>query len=124
MPAVVSSHRLNYAHLDSDWKDASIGALHDLLGRLTGDGAVFLTDAETRQIHERGWSTRPVGARGTLLRYYAVPRLPIRFPAPAGVVAVRLREGRRSAGAELAIEGDAAVARLDPGEYLLEWRAA
>jgi len=121
---VVSTHRLNYAHLDADWKDASIGALHDLLGRLTDDGAVFLTDAETRQIHERGWSTRPVGAHGTLLRYYAAPRLPIRFPAPAGVATVRLREGRRNQGAELAIEGDAAVARLDPGEYLLEWRAA
>jgi len=122
-PAVVSTHRLNYAHLDTSRSDHGREALRDLLRRLAGDGALFVTDAEVRQIHERGWSTRPIGARGTLLRYYGEPRLPIRIPAPAGSHGVLLREGRGPEGAELAHEGDAAIARLSPGEYLLEWRS-
>ncbi len=44
-PAVISTHRLNYAHLDPAWSEAGRAALRDLLGRLCGDGAVFLTDA-------------------------------------------------------------------------------
>jgi hypothetical protein len=123
-PAVVSTHRLNYAHLDAAWSEAGRGALRDLLQRLAGDGAVFLTDAEVRQIHERGWSVRPIGTRGTLLRFHSEPRLPIRIPAPAGTHGVLLREGRGHEGAELAHEGDAAIARVLPGEYLLEWRSA
>ncbi len=91
--------------------------------RLAEDGALFVTDAEVRQIHERGWSMRPIGARGTLLRYYGEPRLAIRIPAPAGSHGVLLREGRGPEGVELAHEGDAAIARLTPGEYLLEWRS-
>jgi hypothetical protein len=122
-PAVVSTHRLNYAHLDPAWSDAGRGALRDLLRRLAGDGAVFLTDAEVRQIQERGWSTRAIGARGTLLRFHAEPRLPIRIPAPAGTHGVLLREGRDPSQPELAHEGGAAIARVLPGEYLLEWRS-
>ena len=123
-PAVVSTHRVSYAHLDPDWSEASVAALRDLLARLAGDGAVFLTDAETRQIHERGWSTRPVGAHGTLLRYYHEPGLPIRFPAPADATGVRLREGQGHEGAELGFEGGSLEARVQPGAYLIEWRAA
>ena len=123
-PAVVSTHRLNYAHLDPAWSAAGRAALRDLLQRLTDDGAVFLTDAEVRQIHERGWSLRPVGTRGTLLRFHGEPRLPIRIPAPAGSHGLLLREGRGPGGAEITHEGDAAIARVTPGEYLLEWRSA
>jgi hypothetical protein len=123
-PAALSTHRLNYAHLDAAWSDAGRGALRDLLQRLAGDGAVFLTDAEVRQIHERGWSARPIGARGTLLRYHGEPRLPFRVPAPAGTHGVLLREGRGPEGSELTYDGDAAIARLLPGEYLLEWKGA
>lgn len=53
-PAVVSSHRLNYAHLDPAWAEAGRAALRDLLGRLAGDGAVFLTDVQVRSLSERG----------------------------------------------------------------------
>jgi hypothetical protein len=119
---VVSTHRLNYAHLDPAGSDAGRGALRDLLRRFAADGAVFLTDAEVRQIQERGWSTRPIGERGTLLRFHGQPRLPIRIPAPAGTHGVLLREGRNPSGPELAHEGGAAIARVAPGEYLLEWR--
>ena len=120
----MSTHRLNYAHLDAGWSEAGRAALRDLLQRLADDGAVFLTDAEVRTIHERGWSVRPIGARGTLLRFYGEPRLPIRIPAPAGTNGVLLREGRGPEGASLSHEGDAAIARVLPGEYLLEWRSA
>ncbi len=48
--AVVSSHRLNYAHLDAAWAATGRAALRDLLGRLCADGAVFLTDAKVLEL--------------------------------------------------------------------------
>lgn len=48
-PAIVSTHRLNYAHLDRAWSEAGRAALRDLLGRLCKDGAVFMTDVKVRE---------------------------------------------------------------------------
>ena len=45
-PAVVSTHRHNYAHLDPAWSEAGRAALRDLLQRLCADGAVYLTDTK------------------------------------------------------------------------------
>lgn len=49
-PAVVSSHRHNYAHLDPAWSAAGRAALRDLLRGLCEDGAVFLTDVKVRDL--------------------------------------------------------------------------
>jgi len=123
-PAIVSSHRLNYAHLDPTWAETGRGALRDLLGMLARDGAIFLTDAEARSLHEHTWSLRALTDRTSLLRCYGEPRSPVRIPAPAGAVGSALRaardEGARSA--LLAIEAGELVARLDPGEYVVDWR--
>ena len=53
-PAVLSSHRLNYAHLDPGWSRTGREALRDLLGALCREGATFLIDAEVRSLTERG----------------------------------------------------------------------
>jgi hypothetical protein len=53
-PAVLSSHRLNYAHLDPGWSQAGREALRSLLGELCHEGATFLTDAEVRALAEHG----------------------------------------------------------------------
>lgn len=120
-PAIVSSHRLNYAHLDPAWSEAGRGALRDLLAKLAGDGAVFLTDAEVRSLHERAWSVRAVGERGALLRYHGVPRGRVRFPAPAGVERVSLSRGPATDTARFTVEGGEVAAEVDRGDYLLEW---
>jgi hypothetical protein len=62
-PAVLSSHRLNYAHLDPEWSERGRAALRELLGALCREGAAFLTDAEVRALVERGRSAREIGAR-------------------------------------------------------------
>lgn len=123
-PAVLSTHRANYAHLDAAWSDHGRLALAELLGRLTAEGACFLTDAEVRQLVERAWSVRPIGTRGVMLRYYGVPRAGIRFAAPAAASGVRLADGGGGDGARVALEGGEVVAALDPGEYLIEWSPA
>ena len=122
-PAVVSTHRLNFAHLDPQWSAAGRSALGDLLKLLVDDGAVFLCDAEVRQLHGRGWSVREIGDRGVLLRYYGVPREPLRFPARPGAERVSIRDGLGPDGVDVAIEGADVVARLNVGEYLLEWKS-
>ena len=120
-PAIVSTHRLNYAHLDDDWSHAGRAALRSLLERLCTDGAVFLVDAEVRQLVERAWSTRAIGPRGALVRHYGMPRETLRFPAPANARGAIVRGARQEGSAELKVAGGAAEARLDVGEYLLEW---
>ena len=123
-PAIVSSHRLNYAYLDPAWSEGGRKALRDLLWLLARDGATFLTDAEVRSLSERAWSARPVGERGTLFRYYGVPGAPVRLAAPVGVEGVTLAEHSTAEGARFTVEGGEISAEVNPGEYLLEWRRA
>jgi hypothetical protein len=59
-PAVISTHRVNYAHLEEAWSAQGRAALADLLNRLVADRAVFLTDAELRDLTFRGFSVRQV----------------------------------------------------------------
>ena len=122
-PAVISTHRLNYAHLDAQRSAAGRAALRNLLGRLVEDGAMFLVDSEVRQLQERSWSVREVGSRGVLARYYGVPREPIRFPARRGVTRAVVRESRGPEDADAHLDGEDVVARLNDGEYLIEWVA-
>jgi peptidoglycan/xylan/chitin deacetylase (PgdA/CDA1 family) len=123
-PAVVSSHRVNYAHLEPERVESGRGALRALLSVLAREGAVFLTDDEVRALHERGWSVRAIGTRGAILRFYGVPGEPACFPAPAGVTGVRLAEGRGPDAAEATLEAGTVSARVNVGEYLLEWSRA
>jgi hypothetical protein len=123
-PAVVSTHRLNYAHLDAAWSDAGRASLRELLTLLCGDSAVFLTDAEVRALLDQGWSTRPIGDRGVLVRYYGVPREPVRFPAPAGATGVSVREGRGAEHVQVTLVPGEVEMRANLGEYLLEWKRA
>ena len=120
-PAVISTHRVNYVHLDPAAAENGRAQLRDLMGRLQGDNAVFLTDVEVRQLQERAWSLREVGNRGVLVRYYGVPREPLSFDAPHDAVGVALRDGGRD-GVEARIAAGRVEARLHDGEYLLEWQ--
>lgn len=120
-PAVISTHRVNYVHLDAAAAAAGRAALRDLLHRLAADHAVFLVDREVRELEEHAWSLREIGTRGVLVRYFGVPREPIRFAAPADVTGVAFREGGRDGGAEATLANGTVEARLNDGEYLLEW---
>lgn len=123
-PAIVSTHRMNYAHLDEPWAERSRTALRALLSQLCADGAVFLIDHEVRQLVEHNWSVRPLGGRGALLRHYGVPREDLRFAAPEGVTGVRLRGTQGDAKAEVTVANGEVTARVNVGEYLLEWTHA
>ncbi len=126
-PAMLSSHRLNFAHLDPAWSQAGRDALRALLQQLSEEGAVFMTDAEVRQLCERSWSIREVGLRGALLRYHGVPREAVRFPVPDGVTAAHFRGPRGGVegnGTEVKVEAGMAETRVSVGEYLLEWERA
>jgi hypothetical protein len=123
-PAIVSTHRLNYAHLDAAWSEAGRAALADLLARLCTDAAVFLVDGEVRALLERGWSLRPLGDRGVLLRHYGVPREPLQFAAPPGVRAAHLKMAAEPGGhgeGEIVVDAGLAQARVNLGEHVIEW---
>jgi hypothetical protein len=120
-PAVVSTHRVSYAHLDGAWSEAGRAALRDLLGRLMGDNALFLTDAEVWSLQHHGWSSRAIGVQGALVRCYGSPSDAASLAVPPGTDHVAVREGRAE-GARFRIENGHAVAWLTPGEYLVEWK--
>lgn len=56
-PAILSTHRASYAHLDAAWSENGRRALGALLERLAKDGATFTTDAGVRALAE------PAGSR-------------------------------------------------------------
>jgi hypothetical protein len=122
-PAVLSTHRVNYAHLDADASAAGRAALRDLLQQLCAEKAVFLTDAEVIQLVSGGWSKRELGDRGTLLRYHAVPGAAIRFAVPSGVRGARFAETRDD-GARIEVAGGQAEVRVKAGNHRIEWSRA
>ena len=122
-PAVVSTHRLNYAHLDPEWSGKGRAALAELLRRLTADQAIFLTDAEVLELVERGWSARPIGERAVLVRVYGETPARVRIEAPEGATGVSLRGGRHAA-ASPAVSGGVLAGDFGRGEFLLEWSRA
>ncbi len=123
-PAILSTHRMNYAHLDEPWSERSRTALRELLTRLCADGAVFLTDHEVRQLVQHNTSWRPLGGRGVLLRHYGVPREELRHPVPEGVTGALLRGGPGDAKAEVAVVEGELRARVNVGEFVVEWTHA
>jgi hypothetical protein len=120
-PAVVSTHRMNYAHLDASHSRAGREALRDLLSRLCAENAVFLLDHEVRQLAERHWSVRNLSGRGVLLRHFGVPRETLRFATPAGVTGARLTGPHDDPLAELVVADGGVEARVNLGEYVIEW---
>jgi len=119
-PAVLSTHRVNYAHLDADASAAGRAMLRDLLQRLCADGAVFVTDAEVTQLVTGGWSRRDLGERETLLRYHGVPGEALRIAAPPRVRSARFAETKDD-GARIEVSGDQAEVRVNVGEHRIEW---
>lgn len=126
-PAVVSSHRLNYAHLDPAWAEAGRAALRDLLARLCAEGATFLVDAEVRALCDRGWSVRATGPAGARLRHHGAAHAAMRFAAPAGAATAHIRPARAEGphgaqgGCTITIEDGTAEARTGPGDWDIEW---
>ena len=68
-PAIVSTHRANYVQIDPARGEAGLARLRELLARLAEEGATFLTDAELLGLVTDGWSARPIGTRGALVRH-------------------------------------------------------
>jgi len=98
--------------------------LRELLTRLCADGAVFLTDHEVRQLVQHNTSWRPLGGRGVLLRHYGVPREELRHPVPEGVTGALLRGGPGDAKAEVSVVEGELRARVNVGEFVVEWTHA
>ncbi len=122
-PAVVSTHRVNYAHLDADASRAGRLALTALLERLAADGARFLTDVEVAQLVGHGFSLRPIGASAARLRHHPEGPARITVAAPAGATAARF-VGGAAAGARIEVRDGRAELEIDPGDYEIEWSHA
>lgn len=123
-PAVVSSHRLNYAHLDAVRSAAGRVQLRALLGALAAEGAVFLCDAEVAGLEERGWSLRAAGVGRALLRCRGAARVPIRVVLPERARGAAARPVRGGATPAAAVEDGHLALAAEPGDYWVEWSFA
>ena len=85
-PAIIGTHRVNYAHLDPKSVDVGFAALACVLDQLVADpenGPIFLTDAETAQLVRNGTSIRNNGRR-MVLRNMTHSRRPVQLPSADG----------------------------------------
>ncbi|MBU0741597.1 hypothetical protein KJ554_04490 [bacterium] len=85
-PAIVGTHRVNYAHFDPETVDVGFAALVHVLDQLGGDPEhepIYLTDVETAQLLRSGTSLRSSGQR-LVLRNLTHSRRPVRLPATDG----------------------------------------
>jgi len=86
-PAIIGTHRVNYAHLDPGSTAVGFDTLGRVLDRLGDDpegGPIYLTDEETRQLIRFGTSQRVCGRR-LVLRNMTHSRRPVRLPAGDGL---------------------------------------
>jgi hypothetical protein len=116
-PAVVSTHRVNYAHLDAAWVAAGRAALASLLARLAADGAVFLTDVEVHDLVAHGAAVRPLDRHHVLVR--RVTPGPVRWPLPTRASNPRFARG----SGEVRIDGGALEAHVPAGAHVIGWSA-
>jgi hypothetical protein len=122
-PAVVSTHRHNYAHLDPAWSEAGRSQLRWLLDALAREGATFLTDNEVFELWRSSWSLRPVGPRRELLRRRGRGDAPIEVVAPEGAARARVRAVRGGAEREFRRRGEVVAIGVESGDWWLEWAA-
>ncbi len=123
-PAVLSTHRANYAHLDGEWSEAGRSQLRTLLDGIARAGGCFLVDVEVVQLAERGWSFRPSGPQRALLRWRGAARKTLRLPRPAEAQRAFLRPTRTGGTAPVGLEENAFVVEAEAGDYWVEWSAA
>ncbi len=102
-PAIVETHRVNFAHVDAAVARRGRAELAVLLEGIGAGQPIFLTDAEVAQLAVRGVSARTVPGQGVVLRNGSRSRrvvacrlpgspVPVLAALPAGAAA-RLEEG-------------------------------
>ena len=82
-PAIVETHRVNFAHVDPAIPAVGRAELARLLADVEADGPVFLTDTEVAQLAVRGVSARPVMGTGIVLRNGSRSRRVVAVGPPA-----------------------------------------
>jgi len=98
-PAIVETHRVNFAHTDPAVAAVGTAALGDLLAALAPGRPVFLVDSEVAALQATGVSARAVPGAGVIVRNLAHSRRPLALPGggvaliPAGASARIGREG-------------------------------
>ncbi len=85
-PAIVGTHRVNYAHLDPESVNEGFAALTYVLEQIAVEpenGPIYLTDLETAQLIRNGTSVRNIGRR-VVLRNLSHSRRLVQLPAEDG----------------------------------------
>jgi hypothetical protein len=68
-PAIISTHRINYASLDKALVERRYRELEKLLGALRGKKVCFLTTGEVAGLYRNGWSVRQFGKQAVLRKW-------------------------------------------------------
>jgi hypothetical protein len=85
-PAIIGTHRVNYAHLDSASTEIGFNTLDYVLaalGERPSDSPLYLTDHEVAQLMRDGTSARDMGDR-VFLRNLTHSRRPVLLPGHDG----------------------------------------
>ena len=97
-PAIVESHRINFAHTDSSVVETGLAALDHYLGLVAGgrdDAPIFLTDHEIAQLYGSGTSWRVKGGL-VIVRNATLSRRILAVPGEALARAAATRGDKRT----------------------------
>jgi len=121
-PAIISTHRVNYARLDAGEAERSRSALDRLLASILElePRTVFLTDAELRQLYRRGHSALRIQRDELRLRNYLSDPVRVDLPAGSGPPSVFALNGSVERLSTLLdpSSGDFSL-ELPPGDFLV-----
>ncbi len=116
-PAIVETHRVNFAHVDPAVPATGRAELARLLADVEAEEPVFLTDTEVAQLSRRGVSARPVQWQGIVLRNGSHSRRIVAVDLPTVEREFFLRDDRPGLAPQRCLVAlpAGAAARLEPG---------
>jgi hypothetical protein len=123
-PAVVCTHRMNYARLNSRETEHSLRAMESFLGAIVeaDPRVVFLSDHELRQLYREGVSQERIVPGEIRLRNYTGRRQTLRLQIPRGAELLGVVEALGGGAVETRIEDGGIRVTLEPGDFTAHLR--
>lgn len=116
-PAIICTHRMNYARLSPAESAHSLEALRALLQRIVAADprVVFLTDVEVRQLYREGVSQAWIAPHEIRVRNYTREPQELRLSIPDGMSFAGV-----DGSAEVVVDGSSVVLTIEPGDYTVQ----
>jgi len=121
VPAVISTHRINYNSFNPDIVHQGYLQLRELLSAIQSEHpeALYLTTAEIGQIYRTGSSTITLGDK-VICRNFVRKEIKFKIDLPKGKKVHSIRNLETDSGVKFEISNGSVIFKVDEGNYELE----